>query len=206
MYGVKVSKPGKPSSPQTPLSRDRIGEAALALIDREGLPAFSARRLASELGREAMSLYHHAENMDDVLDLVVDRLMAELAVRPTRDGHPGKVLLAEASRFLDLAEAHPHAFVLVATRRWRTPNALAAAEVSITLFRELGAAPRDALRRARILGAYLGGAGIALAAWAKDSDAILAAAPLGAARAMSAGAVRADLVAGLKRLLIALGA
>lgn len=41
------------------LTRERVLEAAVALADREGLPALTMRRLASELGVEAMSLYHH---------------------------------------------------------------------------------------------------------------------------------------------------
>ena len=42
-----------------PLSRDRVLAAAVALADAEGLPALTMRRLAADLGVEAMSLYHH---------------------------------------------------------------------------------------------------------------------------------------------------
>ena len=181
------------------LSRERIGEAALELIDREGLAAFSARRLASDLRCEAMSLYHHVENMDDVLDLVVDKLLATL---PSPPGNPRKALDALAQSYIELAETHPNAFALIATRRWRTANAIAAASASVGVFQALGVPQREALRRARILGAYLNGAGLALMAWrlAPSGDAS-AATSLGVQGALSAEAVRADLDTGLRRLL-----
>lgn len=192
------------------LTREKIGEAALALIDAEGMEGFSARRLASALQCEAMSLYHHVENMDDVLDLVVDQILRKLPAAGVAD--PRKQLLELARAFLALAETHPHAFVLVPTRRWRTSNAARAASASVALFRAAGAPPREALRRARILGAYLGGAGLALAAWRKSGSAeaaplmaqTMGAQTLAQPGALNAAAVRADLDVGLKRLLEAL--
>lgn len=60
------------------LSRERVLEAALALIDAEGLDALTMRRLGKELGVEAMSLYHHVRDKDDVVNgvnlLVLSRL------------------------------------------------------------------------------------------------------------------------------------
>jgi len=56
-----------------PLSRDRIFDTALALVDRTGLSGLTMRRLASELGVEAMSIYHHVKNKRDLLQGVVDR-------------------------------------------------------------------------------------------------------------------------------------
>jgi AcrR family transcriptional regulator len=60
------------------LSRAAIVRAAVALADREGLPRLSMRALAKELGVEAMSLYHHVPNKDDVLDGMVDHVFAEI--------------------------------------------------------------------------------------------------------------------------------
>lgn len=182
------------------LTREKIGAAALDLIDAHGLEAFSARRLAQALKCEAMSLYHHVENMDDVLDLVVDQVLRKLP--SPGDGDPRRQLLDLARKFLTLAEEHPRAFPLVPTRRWRTPNAVRAASSSVLLFQAMGLAPREALRRARILGAYLGGAGLALSAWGSNAaPAPLVAEALGQAAALTGDAVRADLDAGLKRLL-----
>ncbi len=61
-----------------PLSRERVLHAALALVDRDGLEALSMRRLAKELGVEAMSLYNHVENKEDVVAGILDLVAAEI--------------------------------------------------------------------------------------------------------------------------------
>src|ERR687897_3600398 len=65
-----------------PLSRRRILEAAVRFVDREGLEALSMRKLGSELGVEAMSLYNHVPNKDALLDGMVEVLLGELEVPP----------------------------------------------------------------------------------------------------------------------------
>jgi AcrR family transcriptional regulator len=57
-----------------PLSRERVVETAIALADDHGVDALTMRRLGSALGVEAMSLYHHVSNKDDVLEECGDRL------------------------------------------------------------------------------------------------------------------------------------
>ncbi|MEV0247300.1 TetR/AcrR family transcriptional regulator C-terminal domain-containing protein [Nocardia sp. NPDC050712] len=65
--------------PRRPLlSRDRIVETALALVDAEGLTAVSSRRLAAELGVQGPSLYNHVGTMDELIDAVVDAVLAEV--------------------------------------------------------------------------------------------------------------------------------
>lgn len=147
------------------LSSERIAAAALELLDAEGLGALSARRLASELGCEAMSLYHHVSGMNGVLDGVVDEVLRELDLPRAGDTDWVVATRAMARSYLTMASAHPHAMGLVAGRRWRTPAALRTADATIALFRRAGFAPRAALRAARILGAYLNGSALALAAW-----------------------------------------
>ncbi len=60
------------------MSRDRIEEAALELIERDGLEAFSTRKLAAELGCEAMSIYHYYPGKAHLLDAIFDRVIGEL--------------------------------------------------------------------------------------------------------------------------------
>jgi hypothetical protein len=67
-----------PVEQRKPLSRDRILAAALALADAEGLGALTMRRLAQSLDVEAMSLYNHVANKDDIVAGVVDLVMAEV--------------------------------------------------------------------------------------------------------------------------------
>ena len=60
------------------LTRDRVLAAAVLLADREGIGAVSMRRLGQELGIEAMSLYTHVRSKEDLLDGMVDLVMAEV--------------------------------------------------------------------------------------------------------------------------------
>ncbi|WP_131735613.1 TetR/AcrR family transcriptional regulator [Actinomadura roseirufa] len=64
--------------PRIPLSRRRVLRAAVGLADREGLDALTMRRLAQEVGAEAMSLYHHVANKEAVLDGVVEVVLGEV--------------------------------------------------------------------------------------------------------------------------------
>jgi AcrR family transcriptional regulator len=60
-----------------PLSRDRVLRAALELADGSGVEALTMRRLGEELGFEAMSLYRHVANKKDLLDGMLDLVLAE---------------------------------------------------------------------------------------------------------------------------------
>jgi len=64
--------------PRSPLSRDRVLRAALALADKDGIESLSMRRLGQDLGVEAMSLYNHVANKDDILDGIVDLVFSEI--------------------------------------------------------------------------------------------------------------------------------
>ena len=67
---------------RTPLSRERVLRAAITLADRGGIEALTMRRLGQELGVEAMSLYKHVSNKDDVLDGIVDLVLGDIDVPP----------------------------------------------------------------------------------------------------------------------------
>lgn len=69
---------------RTPLSRDRILDAALALADAEGVQGLTMRRLAAELGVEAMTIYYHVPNKDGILDALVERVIAEIELPQAR--------------------------------------------------------------------------------------------------------------------------
>jgi AcrR family transcriptional regulator len=65
------------TEPRLPLSRDRILQAALALVDEGGIESLTMRKLGQALGFEAMSLYNHVANKDDVLDGILDLVLGE---------------------------------------------------------------------------------------------------------------------------------
>ncbi|MFF2084874.1 TetR/AcrR family transcriptional regulator [Nocardia sp. NPDC058176] len=95
--------------PRTPLTRERILRAAVELADREGATALSMRKLAKAVGVEAMSLYNHVANKDDLLDGIVDLVVAEIYVP-----RPGGDWRAELSR--RATSAHE----VLLTHRWAT--------------------------------------------------------------------------------------
>lgn len=65
------------AEPRVRLSRDRVLEAAIGLADRGGIDSLSMRKLAEELGVEAMSTYHYVANKDAILDGIVDMVVEE---------------------------------------------------------------------------------------------------------------------------------
>ena len=71
-----------PTAKQThlrePLTRDRVLQAALGLADEGGLGSLSMRKLGHELGVEAMALYYHFANKDEVIDGMVDLVFSEI--------------------------------------------------------------------------------------------------------------------------------
>ena len=198
------------------LNRERIAKAALALVDREGLEKLTARRLASALGCEAMSLYHHFQGMEHVLDAVADRLLAEVKLPPappsqSSSGLEGTLRTLCAS-YLALARRHPRAFPVLAARRLRTPAALEALAGVVRRLAGHGLEPRAALQCLRILIAYLNGAGLAIAAWRLEPAPGLRAGArdafekAGFAGGLDAAEVTADLEAGIELLVSQLAA
>jgi len=67
-----------PRKTRTPLTKERVLRAAIAMADGGGIDALSMRRLGQELGVQAMSLYHHVESKDDLLDGIVDLVLSEI--------------------------------------------------------------------------------------------------------------------------------
>jgi AcrR family transcriptional regulator len=80
-----TAKTERSSKRRTPLSRDRVLRTAIALADERGLTELTMRKLATELGVEAMSLYNHVANKDDLLDGMIDVVFSEIDP-PAADG------------------------------------------------------------------------------------------------------------------------
>jgi len=79
--------PGRPS-----LSRERVLEAAIAVADTRGIAALTIRSLAQHLGVKPMSLYHYVANKSEILDAIVDVVLARSSCpRWTGTGEPRSV-------------------------------------------------------------------------------------------------------------------
>jgi AcrR family transcriptional regulator len=111
------------NDPRTPLSRRRVLDTAVALADREGLGALSMRRLAQELGVEAMSLYHHVAGKDAVLDGMIDVVFGEIEL-PAGDAGWKKAMRRRAISAREALRRHPWATGLMESRSTPGPATL----------------------------------------------------------------------------------
>ncbi len=108
-----------------PLTRQRVLEAALQLIDRDGLEGFSMRKLGALLDVEAMSLYNHIDSKRALFDGVIELLIVQDPYPEQPDATPREELWFFAHAFRDVLRAHPRVLPLVATSPLRTPATLA---------------------------------------------------------------------------------
>jgi TetR/AcrR family tetracycline transcriptional repressor len=106
--------------PRTPVTRERALSAAVALADAEGLGSLTMRRLARELDVEAMSLYHHVNGREDLLEGMVASLVDGIrlpAREPLGPADGWQAFLQHAAHDIRrIAVEHPMLFPLVATR------------------------------------------------------------------------------------------
>jgi AcrR family transcriptional regulator len=65
---------------RAPLTKERVLRAAISLADSSGIESLSMRKLGQDLGVEAMSLYNHVANKEDILDGIVDLVFSEIAL------------------------------------------------------------------------------------------------------------------------------
>jgi len=73
-------KPRRRRPAREPLTRERIVEAAIKILDRDGLDAVSTRKIAEDLGTGSASLYAHVSSRDELIELMVDRIAGEIEV------------------------------------------------------------------------------------------------------------------------------
>jgi AcrR family transcriptional regulator len=107
-------------SPRVPLSRDRVLQAALELADASGVEVVTMRRLGEELGFEAMSLYRHVANKDDLLQGMLDLVLAEWQL-PEGERTWTDAIRASARSVHDALRRHPWAARLLMTSSYVRP-------------------------------------------------------------------------------------
>ena len=147
---------------RTHLSLERMLDAALHIVDTEGVQALSMRHLAQALDREAMSLYRYATTKAALLDGVVELVLGELSIDPAADDWRQE-LRALARDFRHLALAHPNIVPLLVTRPLsiplglRPPGTLRPVEDFLELLTRAGFTPHHALRAYRLFFGFLHG-------------------------------------------------
>jgi AcrR family transcriptional regulator len=131
------------------LSRERVLQTALAIVDSEGIDALSMRRLGRELGVEAMSLYSYVRNKQDLIEGVVEEVFRELPLIEPGTGPWAERLQAHAEAVRAALLRHPNAVRLVAGRPLDTEGTAAYVESALV---ELQGYGLDLATADRVLG------------------------------------------------------
>lgn len=140
------------------LTRDRVIDAALRIMDDEGLDAVSMRRVGRELGVEAMSLYHHVRDKEDLLLGIRERVLSKF-LDPGTDGE-WEVRARQAARsWRHILRAHPNIMVLISeSKRFEmTSTSMRPTETALRLLREVGLPEDDAVKAFCALGGFIVG-------------------------------------------------
>jgi AcrR family transcriptional regulator len=126
-----------------------VVERALEITDVEGQAALTMRRLAEELGIGVMTLYGHVRTKEELIDLAVDRAMADLVVPSA--GSWDKRLTGMFQNLRDVLLAHPTVLYVNAMQPLMGPHALRHADAAIGLWREAGLDGVDAVTAMTLL-------------------------------------------------------
>jgi AcrR family transcriptional regulator len=123
--------------PRLPLSRDRILASALTLADANGIESLTMRKLGQELGFEAMSLYNYVANKDDLLDGLLDLVLAETEL-PSPSGEWDAAVRSSAISVHDALRRHTWAGALVMSPSRIRPARLRYMDALLGRLREAG--------------------------------------------------------------------
>lgn len=137
------TQPNRTRAPRGTLTRGLIVDAAVQLIDGEGIDAISMPKLAEHLGVGVMSLYTHVDSKDDLLDAVAQQVLASLPVPPGKDWQDRL-----ARHFRDLRAAlvrHPGLGTVLATKNVAVPAVFDLLEERLSDLKASGVGDEDAV-------------------------------------------------------------
>lgn len=145
-------RPGRPAK----LHRDQVLEAAVELADESGLEAVTMRTVASRLGAEAMSLYRHVENKDDLLDGMVDLVHAEIELPVPQEAWV-PAMRARAVSARSALKRHPWAIGIMESRMRPGPANLRHHDAVLAVLLTAGLSSAAATRIFNLLDSYIFG-------------------------------------------------
>ena len=132
-----MGRKSRKQAERVPLDRERVLWAALDLADARGLETLSMRNLGQSLGVEAMSLYNHVAHKEDLLDGMVELVVAEIAL-PRLDVE-WRVAMRERAQSAHAALIrHPWATMLFVSRLNIGPNMLRYVDASMGVLLRAG--------------------------------------------------------------------
>jgi AcrR family transcriptional regulator len=146
-------------APKERLTRGRVIDAALRIMDEEGLEAVTMRRVAREVGVEAMSLYNHVKDKDDLLQgirLAVFREFAHPDLDPDDPFGNGRRV---ARAWRDLLKRHPQVLELLADSHDppSSPDALRPMDTALSVLDTMGVPPEEMVEVFHVFGGFIQG-------------------------------------------------
>jgi AcrR family transcriptional regulator len=157
--------------PKAPLSRERIVDTALALVDAEGLDALSMRRLGAELGMDPMAVYYYVPNKAALLDAVVEAVMAEIDLSVDDTSQPAEDRFVRAAlAYAEVLVRHSNALPVLLVRGPATPAALAPVEIMIGILRDGGLSVEHAVAGMNVMTSAVRGYAAIIATGMADPD------------------------------------
>ena len=160
LAGLIWTQPSPPPR-QRSLGREEIVTAAVAGADEAGPDALTMKAVAARLGPYTpMALYRYVYSKDGLVDLMLDRVAAEIAVpdRPGPDWHADLRVLASQTR--EMIKRHPWYAVLFHTRPPLGPHLMARQEFMLAVLTERGASPAAAMTYAALIDRHILGSGL----------------------------------------------
>jgi AcrR family transcriptional regulator len=136
-----------------PLSRERILTVALQLVDEQGIEALSMRKLGQSLGYEAMSLYNHVANKDDLLDGILDLVLAEMEPPDPADGLTA--IRASALSAHEALSRHPWAASMLMSPGGIRPARIEYMEALLASLRSAGLSAETTYHAYHVLDAHI---------------------------------------------------
>lgn len=128
--------------PKPGLSVDVIVEAAIEVADAEGMAALSMRKVGDRLGRTGMALYTYVPSKGELIDLMYDRVLAELPTRYDLGAGWRPAVVSWARHTLEFYLRHPWVLQVSQVRPVLGPNEFAMLEGVVAVLRDTGLTPR----------------------------------------------------------------
>jgi TetR/AcrR family transcriptional regulator, tetracycline repressor protein len=149
------SEPRRRSVPRPQLSREVVVQAALRVLEAGGGQALTMRRVAGQIGVSASSLYGYVANKEELVQLVLDRIIDEIEIPPA--GGDWQERLKEFGRaLLGVFRRHPGVAELSLGRVPFGPSMLAAGEILLGELRSAGIPDQVAAYAGDLAGLYIG--------------------------------------------------
>jgi Transcriptional regulator len=142
--------------PKRNLTRDKIIDSAARLIEAHDAEGLTMRKLAGVLGVEAMSLYNHFKNKNDLLEAVAERLVDQV-VLPSPTGDWQVDVRSFATAFRAMAHSSPKVTAMLLSRQLFTTNILRITDQMLRILQQGGLGVRESVMAGRLILTHLAG-------------------------------------------------